>query len=73
MDKKYDYTLLRRRILAKYKSFKDFSESLGICTMSLWRKLNGETDFTIKEVDRICELLEIKKEDMHEYFLKEIN
>jgi len=39
---KIDYALLREKIQKEYGTLKKFSEEVGICTMSLWRKLNGK-------------------------------
>ena len=70
---KFDYALLRKKIQEKYGTIKNFSEAIGICTMSLWRKLNGKTDFTMSEVSLISELLGIETSEIPMYFLNQLN
>lgn len=70
---KFDYALLREKIQEKYGTIKNFSEAIGICTMSIWRKLNGKTDFTTSEVLSMSEMLEIKRCEIPIYFFNQVN
>lgn len=70
---KIDYALLREKIQKEYGTLKKFSEEVGICTMSLWRKLNGKTDFTSSEILSIAELLGIEINEIPMYFLNQSN
>lgn len=44
---------------------KAIAEVLGITTMSLYRKLTGRNDWTIGEVDKLCEYY---KKNFYELF-----
>ena len=68
-----DYALLREKIQIRYGTLKCFSEEVGICTMSLWRKLNGKTDFTTSEILFIANLLDIETSEIPMYFFKQVN
>ena len=40
------------------------AKALGISTVTLWRKLNRDGDFTRKEINVMIELLEIEKPEV---------
>lgn len=52
--------------MAKYGiTQKELANMLGITEVSAYRKFNGKNDWTIKEVDKICEIF---KKDYYELF-----
>lgn len=63
-----DYSDLRGRIRARYRTQALFAEALGISECSLSQKLNGHTEWTAGEIRKSCELLEIPENDLHLYF-----
>lgn len=63
-----DYSKLRGKIKEVYRTEKAFAEALGISTVSLSSKLNGIVQFTQREIDRSCELLDIPKRFIPVYF-----
>ncbi|MBE6912119.1 MAG: DUF739 family protein [Ruminococcaceae bacterium] len=64
----FDYSLLRGRILAKYKTQEVFAEKLGITGHTLSFKLHNKTEWKQREILKACEILKIRREDIGEYF-----
>lgn len=44
------------------------SEKIGINKSTFYRKLNGNTDFTIKEASAICKELKLTNDDVNAIF-----
>lgn len=65
---KFDYSKLRGRIVEKYTTCAAFAEAFGCSRSVLSAKLSGTSPWTIAEVRRACELLDIKPEEIHLYF-----
>lgn len=53
-------------LIEKSKTKTQWAEYLGISKSTLYRKLNGESDFYREEIIKSCEFF--GKEDMSEYF-----
>lgn len=68
MPIKFDYSKLRGRIKEVYKTETEFAKELGLSTVSLSGRLNNKLNFEQSEMLKIGELLEIEKEDLHNYF-----
>lgn len=58
--------LLKSEIIKKGMTLTEFASSLGISATSFSYKLNNKRCFTVNEILKICELLEIRDKD--EYF-----
>lgn len=56
MDKLKLYYLIK----SKGYKVKDFCKVVGISECAFSRKVNGKSEFTLDEIKRICEALEIK-------------
>lgn len=69
----FDYSKLRGKIREVYGTQFDFAEAMGMSAVSLSEKLNNKTQFTQKEIDKACELLQIKKEEIPIYFFMSKN
>lgn len=69
----FDYSKLRGKIREVYGTQFDFAEAMGMSAVSLSEKLNNKTQFTQKEIDEACELLQIKKEEIPIYFFMSKN
>lgn len=54
---KFDYSVLRGKIVEKYSSQKRFAKALGISERSLSLKLNNEVGFTQREILKCATLL----------------
>ncbi len=63
-----DFSAIRARIAEKYNFEYEFAAELGMNKQSLSRKLNSISPFSVKEICRICELLDIPCEDIDKYF-----
>lgn len=54
-------------LLAMYKmkmSRRSLAKTLGISPATVGRKLNGETDFTVSESQRLCEVLKLNPNEI---------
>lgn len=63
--------LLRAQMALKGKKINDISKILKISKSALYRKLNGKSDFTRKEICELMDFLEIETEKAMEIFFKE--
>jgi len=68
MPVKFDYSKLRGRIKELYKTETEFAKELGLSTVSLSGRLNNKLNFEQSEMLKIGEMLNIDKEDLHNYF-----
>lgn len=60
------------RTLAKSgKTKQDISNELGVHLASLYRKINGESDFFGWEIQKIAHLLDLDSEDVCRIFIDE--
>lgn len=64
----FDYRALEGKIKQYYDTQESFANALGIARSSLNLKLNGNADFTSKNIYKMSELLNIKPEEISEYF-----
>lgn len=66
-----DFAELRRRIRESGKSQKALAAESGISEWQLCRKLKGETDFTLGEINRIGKALGLDGEGFSDCFYRE--
>ncbi|WP_455089575.1 helix-turn-helix domain-containing protein [Peptoanaerobacter stomatis] len=59
----FECSLLRNK-----KSKKDIADCLGINVTTLYRKINGESDFFREEIQKICKFLSLKTEEKEKIF-----
>lgn len=59
---------LRERIREKYKTQKAFSLAMSMDTSTLNAKLNGLRDWTLSEIESACILLDIRMDEVKDYF-----
>ena len=52
-------------------SKEDMAKKLGINIATLYRKINGESEFTLSELKLLKEILELSKEDVDRIFFGE--
>lgn len=64
----YNYNKLLGRIVEKYGTQAKFSEAIGLSEHTLSKKLNNQVHWKQSEISSACDLLCIKKEDIHDYF-----
>lgn len=63
-----DYSDLKGRIRAKYKTQEAFATDMGMCIASLSKKLNNRTEWTRSEIEKACDLLGIPLTEVSTYF-----
>lgn len=66
----FDYSKLNGKIKEIYDNQSNFAKELGMSRASLNAKLNNRFDFTQKEILKSCELLNLPKNKIYEYFFK---
>lgn len=54
---------LQQKMQEKNISEKDMYEALGISRSAFYRKKNGISEFKLKEIQKICQLLEVDSAD----------
>lgn len=64
----FDYSKLRGKIKEVYGTQDNFAAKLGIGRVSLSQRLNNLLDFSQEEINKSCEILGIKKEEIPVYF-----
>lgn len=63
-----DYSNLRGRIRAKFKTQEVFAAAIGMHPSSLSKKLNDASEWTSKEIRRASDVLGILPEEIPQYF-----
>lgn len=63
-----DFSALRARIAEKYTHEYEFAVELGLTKQALSCKLHSFAVFTVSEIVRICELLDIPDSELDTYF-----
>lgn len=63
---------LRGRIVEKGYKLGTFADALGVSHNTLRKKLIGLREFTAKEIVKVCELLDISRYDMPDYFFTQM-
>lgn len=71
--KKYDYTKLKEKIIAKYNKLVNLKIVLHLCDQQVYNKLENRSHFTYEEIDILIKDLDIKDEEIREVFFKEVN
>lgn len=66
--KLFDYSRLKGKIKEKCNTQSNLAKKIGISEVSLSAKLNNKVEFSQFEINKICETLEIAKEDIPRYF-----
>lgn len=63
-----DFSVLRKLIAEKYTHEYVFAVELGMAKQTLSRKLNSIEPFTVSDICKICELLDIPETELDFYF-----
>ena len=64
----YTYNKLRGRIIEKYGTQEKFADALHMTKQGISLKMTGKTAFSQNDINRWCELLDIKTEQIADYF-----
>jgi len=65
------YGLLRERIIRSDYDYVSFAKALGMSRATLSAKLNSKSDWTVGEIEKICDVLHIDLEEITRYFFYE--
>ena len=68
MENKCKFPTLSGLIIEKYGTWGAFARDLSITLTTLGRKMNGKSKWKYKEIESVCNLLEIEKSDIPVYF-----
>lgn len=68
IEKIFDYTNMKMKINDKFKSMNEFANELGENIDLLNSRLNNKSEFTIEEINKIANLLDIPKVKLDKYF-----
>lgn len=68
MKNKFNYRLLRGRIVAEYGTFEKFAKAYGTHKVLISEKLNNKSRFTTDNIVKCCELLNIPRDEIGMYF-----
>jgi len=68
MRPKFDYAKLRERICEKFGTVEAFALAAGLSAAQIRAKLNNSVDFKLSEMDRVCEFLGIRNEEVEGIF-----
>lgn len=60
--------LFRAKLKARRKTVKDIAEAVGVSEATLYRKINGTSDFTRNEIQLIRQYLNLCAEEVDEIF-----
>lgn len=69
--RQFDYSKLWGKVVEKYHTCRNFANALGVAEITVGRRLNGKTRWRNDEILDMCELLDIPKTDIQDYFFKE--
>lgn len=64
----YNYSRLLGRIVEKVGTQYKFAEAMGLSERTVSLKLNGKTDWKQSEIEKACDILDIDKCVICEYF-----
>lgn len=67
-DLLFDYSKVRGKIKEVFGTQSAFAEAMNMSPVSLSEKLNNKVQFSQKEIDRACDLIQISKEEIPIYF-----
>lgn len=68
MNTKYNYSLLKGKIIEKYGTYGTFSNKICISATTISKKLLSKTDWRQEEIARACRLLDIDFVEIPKYF-----
>lgn len=67
----FNKKLFREEIAARGLTIKELSSAIGVNAATMYRKMNEKTEFTRKEIQEICDALDIGAQKMQSIFFSE--
>ena len=64
----YNLNKLKGRIVEMFGTQRNFAKAMGMSERTLYLKLDNQVDWKQTDIVKACELLEISKEEIAEYF-----
>ena len=64
----YDYSKLKGKIVEFYETHTAFAKAMKMGRVSLYRKLNNQSEWTQDEMERAMSLLKIPRSSVRAYF-----
>lgn len=55
----FDKNLFRAAVVAKGKTMSDVADEIHVSNATMSKKVNGHSEFTRKEIQEICDFLEV--------------
>lgn len=69
---KFNFRLLRGRIVAEYGTIEEFSKACGYSRKIMSEKLNNKSRFNAYSIMKICETLNIPRDEIGMYFFNKV-
>ena len=63
---------LQGRIVEKGYKLGSFAAAMGVSHVTLRKKMDGIREFTARDIIKICELLDISRNEMPDYFFAQM-
>lgn len=67
---KFDFDALKAKMIEKYGSQNRFAEAFGTSENTMSRKMQSKTPFSRDDIVKICDMLNIPKDQVGYYFLQ---
>lgn len=64
----FNVKMFKAVLLMRNKSIKDVAECLNISVPTVYRKMNGESDWFREEINKVCILLNLSDVELNEIF-----
>ena len=61
-------SVLRRLVRAKFDTFKDFADAMGVTTTTVSGWSRADYNIPLDQLEKICEVLDIKREEIGDIF-----
>lgn len=65
---KFDYRKLKGKIIEKYGSVYKFAIAFGKSKQTISMKLNNKRGISAEDIIKMCEMLDIEKDEIPDYF-----
>lgn len=70
-DKSLSFLKLKGKIVEKGKTLKELAKEMGVSQCTISKKINGKTEFNLKELKILIQILEIdNSKEIEEIFFK---
>ena len=67
----FDKNKFKYSIMVKGKNLREVASVLNIISVTLWRKMNGESEFSREEIQTIKNMLNLTQNEAFEIFFAE--